>query len=134
MGIERKLATKLVKDSIRRDVSGSIARGKKDEVLPDPDLREEEILSIPDGFLDLSEEDQAKKRIQLADDFLKTSYLPLYPEAWIDHGKSKLGFEIPFLREFYHYKKPLGTSQVIAEMKSIESQIFELLNTGGSKK
>jgi type I restriction enzyme M protein len=134
IGVERKQATKLVKDSIRRDANGSIARGKKDEVLPDPDLREEEILAIPDGFLDLSEADQEKQKIKLAEDFLKTSYLPLYPEAWIDHGKSKLGFEIPFLREFYHYKKPLGTSQVIEEMKAIESQIFELLNPGGSKK
>lgn len=133
-GIERKQATQLVKESIRRDPSGNIALGKKDETLPDPDLREEEILPLPDGFLDMSEKEQEKVTHKIAEDFLKSSFRTLYPEAWVDHSKTKVGFEIPFLREFYHFKKPLGVSQVIDEMKSIESQIFALLNPAGGKK
>ena len=32
------------------------------------------------------------------------------PEAWIDHDKTKIGYEIPFTRQFYVYTPPRPTT------------------------
>ena len=35
--------------------------------------------------------------------YLAAEVLPYRPDAWIDHGKVKVGYEIPFNRHFYEY-------------------------------
>jgi type I restriction enzyme M protein len=32
--------------------------------------------------------------------------LPHVPDAWIDHTKTKVGYEIPLNRHFYRYEPP----------------------------
>ena len=35
--------------------------------------------------------------------------LPYVPDAWVDHEKTKIGYEIPLTRHFYRYA-PRGRS------------------------
>ena len=35
------------------------------------------------------------------DAYFKREVLPHAPDAWIDHEKTKVGYEIPFNRHFY---------------------------------
>lgn len=45
---------------------------------------------------------------------------PYRPNAWFDHQKTKIGFEIPFNRHFYKYRplRPLAAiEQVIADLE-----------------
>ena len=40
------------------------------------------------------------------DAYFKREVLPHAPDAWIDHEKTKVGYEIPFNRHFYVFEPP----------------------------
>ena len=48
------------------------------------------------------------------DEYLAREVTPYSPNAWIDHSKDKVGYEIPFTRIFYEYKV-VESSQTVAE-------------------
>ena len=52
---------------------------------------------------------------------------PHVPDAWIDHDKTKIGYEIPFTRHFYVYTPPRPLAEIDAELRDLESQIQKLL-------
>ena len=47
------------------------------------------------------------------------------PDAWIDHAKTKVGYEIPFTRQFYVYTPPRPVEEIAAEIRGLEGQIQE---------
>ena len=49
--------------------------------------------------------------------------LPHVPDAWIDHTKTKIGYEIPFTRHFYVYNPPRPLAEIDAELKALEAEI-----------
>jgi type I restriction enzyme M protein len=77
-----------------RDEAGEVLLGvkgrQKGKPQPDPKLRDTE--NVPLG------EDVAA--------YFKREVLPHAPEAWIDHDKTKVGYEIPFNRHFYVFEPP----------------------------
>ena len=79
--------------------------------LPDPDLRDYE--NVP-----LDEDVNA---------YFAREVLPHVPDAWIDHDKTKIGYEIPFTRHFYVYTPPRPLAEIDAELRDLESQIQKLL-------
>jgi len=83
----------------------------KGEVLPDPDLRDYE--NVP---LDEDIEAYFKREVALH-----------VPDAWIDHEKTKVGYEIPFTRHFYVYTPPRPLAEIDAELRELEAQIQKLL-------
>ncbi|KWX01412.1 Type I restriction-modification system [Carbonactinospora thermoautotrophica] len=93
------------------DPEGEIQTDKKGNPLPDPDLRDYE--NVPLG------ED--------VDEYLKREVLPHVPDAWVDHSKTKIGYEIPFTRHFYVYKPPRPLEEIDAEIKQLEAEIQKLL-------
>ncbi|WP_329218203.1 type I restriction-modification system subunit M [Streptomyces sp. NBC_01485] len=102
---------KALRDAIGvRDPGGEVqmVKGKPE---PDTDLRDYE--NVPLG------ED--------VEDYLKREVLPHVPDAWIDHTKTKVGYEIPFTRHFYVYKPPRPLAEIDAELKSLDAEIQALL-------
>jgi type I restriction enzyme M protein len=49
--------------------------------------------------------------------------LPHVPDAWIDHEKSKTGYEIPFNRHFYVFEPPRPLEEIDAELKRVTDRI-----------
>jgi len=47
--------------------------------------------------------------------------------AWVDHGKTKIGYEIPVTRHFYRYLPPRPLEQIDAEIRALEEEIQALL-------
>ena len=47
--------------------------------------------------------------------------------AWIDHEKTKIGYEINFNRYFYKYTPPRPLDEIEADLKKIEKEIAEML-------
>jgi type I restriction enzyme M protein len=47
--------------------------------------------------------------------------------AWIDHSKTKVGYEIPLNRHFYRYEPPRPLEEIEADIKTLESEILALL-------
>lgn len=102
---------KAVRETIGvRDPEGEVQK-VKGAPEPDTDLRDYE--NVPLG------ED--------VEDYLKREVLPHVPDAWIDHTKTKIGYEIPFTRHFYVHKPPRPLAEIDAELKSLEAEIQALL-------
>ena len=48
--------------------------------------------------------------------YFKREVLPHAADAWIDHEKTKVGYEIPFNRHFYVFKPPRPLGEIDAEL------------------
>jgi len=70
------------------------------------------------------------ENIPLKDDveeYFKKEVLPHAPDAWIDHEKTKVGYEIPFSRHFYVFKPPRPLPEIDAELKETTDKILEMI-------
>ena len=94
-----------------RDESAEICRNRDGEAEPDAELRDTENVPL-------------KESIQA---YFEREVLPHVPDAWIDHSKTKVGYEIPLNRHFYRYEPPRELSVIEAEIKALESDIVRLL-------
>lgn len=59
--------------------------------------------------------------------YFKREVLPHAPDAWIDHEKTKVGYEIPFNRHFYVFKPPRPLAEIDAELKMVTDRILAML-------
>jgi type I restriction enzyme M protein len=98
-----------------RDAKGKIVLGTKGkgkgQPVPDANLRDTE--NVP-----LSED---------VDTYFKREVLPHAPDAWIDHEKTKVGYEIPFNRHFYVFQPPRPLSEIDAELKACTDRILTMI-------
>jgi type I restriction-modification system DNA methylase subunit len=98
-----------------RDESGEIVCGTKGKTkgkpLPDPELRDTE--NVPLG------ED--------VEEYFGREVLPHASDAWIDHEKTKIGYEIPFNRHFYVFKPPRDLAAIDADLKVVTANIQRML-------
>lgn len=61
------------------------------------------------------------------DEYMQKNVLPYAPDAWIDKKKTKIGYEIPFTREFYKYVAPRKSEDIFAHLKELETQEADLM-------
>jgi type I restriction enzyme M protein len=94
-----------------RDGTAEVCTNKKGEPEPDPQLRDYE--NVP-----LEEE---------IEEYMAREVLPHVPDAWVDGGKTKTGYEINFNRYFYQYSPPRPLDEIEADLRAIEAEIAELL-------
>ena len=59
--------------------------------------------------------------------YFKREVLPHAPDAWIDHEKTKVGYEIPFTRHFYVFEPPRPLGQIDAELDAVTNRIKGML-------
>ncbi|MBL0353202.1 MAG: SAM-dependent DNA methyltransferase [Dechloromonas sp.] len=70
------------------------------------------------------------ENVPLADDiaaYFKREVLPHAPDAWIDHEKSRVGYEIPFNRHFYVFEPPRSLHEIDEELKGVTANIMRML-------
>ena len=58
--------------------------------------------------------------------------LPHVPDAWIDHDKTKIGYEIPFTRHFYRYVPPRPLEEIQKDLRVLVSEIQAMLAEVGA--
>lgn len=98
---------------------------------PDPSLRDNENVPLPDGKV--SHEPDPTERLttpgyrQAIDEYMSAEVLPYVPDAWVDHTKTKIGYEIPLTRLFYRYEPPRALDEIDAEVNTLELEIQGLL-------
>jgi type I restriction enzyme M protein len=105
------------------DPGAPIVQGRGGKVEPDPDLRDQENVPLPEGWLSLGEQERSKALVETAEAHLENEIRPYVPDAWVDHTKTKIGFEIPFTRQFYVYTPPRPVKEIATEIKALETQI-----------
>lgn len=97
---------KIVVERPQRDEAGNIIL-KRGKPLPDTSLRDTENVPL----------------VQDIDAYFAREVLPYAPDAWIDHSKTKVGYEIPMTRYFYEYQAPEAVEDIVARITALEQDI-----------
>jgi type I restriction enzyme M protein len=104
---------------------------------PDVDLRDTEIVTLPHDIvlplpLGFDNETGYKNLLALVqnhcEDYLAAEVLPHVDDAWIDHSKTKVGYEIPLTRHFYVYQPPRPLEVIAGEISQLEKDIMAMLS------
>jgi type I restriction enzyme M protein len=98
-----------------RDAAGKVVLGTKGKGKGKP---------VPDAAL------RDTENVPLAEDvdtYFKREVLPHAPDAWIDHDKTRIGYEIPFNRHFYVFKPPRPLAEIDAELKGVTDRILTMI-------
>ena len=120
-----------------RDPKADICLDAQGKPEPDADLRDTEIVALPPDIalplpLGFDNETGHDKLLVLVkhhcEDYLKAEVLPHVPDAWIDHSKTKVGFEIPLTRHFYIYQPPRPLEDISNEITRLEKEIVAMLS------
>lgn len=61
------------------------------------------------------------------EEYMEKNVYPYAPNAWIDDKKTKVGYEIPFTREFYKYVAPRKSDDIYAYLQELNAQEEELM-------
>ncbi len=59
--------------------------------------------------------------------YFKREVFPHAPDAWIDHDKTKIGYEIPFNQHFYVFQPPRPLAEIDADLKGVIGKIQTML-------
>ena len=59
--------------------------------------------------------------------YMQKNVYPYAPEAKVDMKASKIGYEIPFTREFYKYVAPRKSDEIFAHLQELEQQESALM-------
>ena len=97
---------KIVVERPQRDEAGNILL-KRGKPVPDTSLRDTENVPL----------------VQDIDAYFAREVLPYAPDAWIDHSKTKVGYEIPMTRYFYEYQAPEAVEDIVARITALEQDI-----------
>ena len=128
-----KAQTKAVWDALTvRDPDAPVVTSRKGEPEPDPELRDAENVPLPSKKVGYETDPTARLetieyRTAIAD-HLRDEVEPYVPDAWVDHTKTKMGYEIPLARHFYTYTPPRPLEEIDAEIKELEAEIQALLD------
>ncbi len=94
-----------------RDPNAAVCTDKQGNSEPDPELRDTETVPLGEAI----------------DDYMASEVLPHAPDAWVDHSKTKIGYEIPLNRHFYVYEPPRPLDEIEADLQTLEREIAVLL-------
>ena len=99
-----------------------LKRGKKEA---DTSLRDTESipLSVPVEEFTVATENHIKKEKENISSYVEREVKPHVKEFWIDHSKTKIGYEIPFTRYFYKYEELRPFKEIMLEVEELEKEI-----------
>ncbi len=102
-----------------RDESAAVCLDGGGRPEPDPELRDHELVPLKEDWKD----------------YVAREVTPFVPDAWVDEtyrddndkGVGRVGYEINFNRYFYRYVAPRPLVEIDAELKTLETDIANLL-------
>jgi type I restriction enzyme M protein len=127
-----KATEKAVWDALAvRDPDAAVIADRKGQPEPDPDLRDNENVTLP-GPVERFEQDPTARLASApyraaVDSYTAAEVLPFVADAWVDHAKTKIGYEVPLTRQFYRYVPPRPLEEIDAEIRTLEEEIQRLL-------
>ena len=95
-----------------RDEAADICKDKDGKPESDAELRDAENIPLSDNI----------------DAYFKREVLPHVPDAWMDRGKDKIGYEINFTKEFYKYKPLRSLEEIRRDILALEKETEGLLS------
>lgn len=98
---------KIVAELGTKNPDADICVDAKGNPKPDPDLRDTEQIPFREDI----------------EAYFQHEVIPYAPDAWIDHDKTKVGYEIPFTRYFYTYEELGDPVETLAEIQALSASI-----------
>lgn len=95
-----------------RDTEAPEVRDKKGNVLPDPDLREYELVPLA----------------ETVEQYIEREVLPFASDAWVPDAEYREGAELPFTRLFHRDELPRPLATIDEELRQTEQEIQALLD------
>ena len=90
----------------KRNEKGKIEKDRKGKPVSDSNLRDYENVPLKENV----------------EEYFNREVLPHLPDAWINHGKTKTGYEINFTRYFYRYKPLRSLEEIRADILALEKE------------
>ena len=94
-----------------RNTKGQVVTDKKGNPKPDSSLRDTENIPLT---MDIQE-------------YMEKEVLPHVPDAWVDHSKTNIGYEVNFTKYFYQYKPLRSLEDIRKDIMAIEQETDGLL-------
>lgn len=98
------------------DAAADVVTDRHGNPEPDPALRDTENVPLTEDI----------------EEYFEREVLPHVPDAWIDHDKTKIGYEIPFIRHFYRYVPPRPLEEIQKDLRQLVGEIQEMLKEVGA--
>ncbi len=113
---------------LQKTIENSLS--ERDETADPHYNKSEDLHPVPDSDLRDYENIPLKQNI---DEYFENEVKKYFSDAWIDElTKEKIGYEIPFTRQFYKYKPLRPLEEIDAEIKQLQKEITagveELMN------
>jgi type I restriction enzyme M protein len=102
--------------------NGKVVKSKGQPALPagrpkpDPSLRDYENIPF------LKKDTDGKLVPQTIEEYFNREVIPHLPEAWINHTKTKTGYEINFTKYFYEFKPLRPLAEIKADILALEEK------------
>ena len=109
--LNRKLRAAILSALGERDPTAEPCLDDKGNTQPDPDLRDTETIPLKESI----------------DQYLANEVFPHVPDAWPDHNKTKIGYEVPLNRQFYVYEPPRQLADIESNLQALENEIADLM-------
>lgn len=94
-----------------KDETADVCMKTKTDIEPDSDLRDTENVPLKESI----------------EEYFAREVSPHVSDAWIDDKKTKIGYEIPFTRQFYKYTALRSSEEIMDEIRTLEVEIAEHL-------
>lgn len=111
-------------------VLSSVELGYNKIVVESPLLNEDGTLVLKKGKKQADASKRDTENVPLTEDmdeYFDREVLPYNPEAWIDHSKDKIGYEIPFTRTFYEYEMLEPADSIALRIEGHEKELNQRL-------
>ena len=109
--LNKGLRTAILSALGERDPEAEPSVDDKGNTLPDPQLRDTEMVPLKESV----------------DEYMAEEVLPHVPDAWPDHSKTKIGYEVPLNRQFYVYEPPRQLEDIESNLLALENEIANLM-------
>jgi type I restriction enzyme M protein len=97
----------------QRDENGEIITDRKGNQKADASLRDNENVPLTEDI----------------EEYFDREVLPHVPDAWIDHSKTKVGYEINFTKYFYKYKPLRSLEEIRTDILKLEEEVFNEMSS-----
>jgi len=110
-----KLSAAIVKAIIsvfgQHDDNAEPCKDSKGNLEPNPELRDYENVPLKEDV----------------EQYFEREVKPFVPDAWIDHDKTVVGYEIPFTRHFYEFTNLRPVNEIKREILTLENEVKLLI-------
>ena len=110
MGLKPAQRAAVMRAFAKSSPEGELVTNLKGGPEPDPSLRDTENVPLTEDI----------------DTYVAREVLPWAPEAWVNHTRTKVGYEIPFTRVFYKYVPPRPLAEIDADVQAAIARVQAL--------